>query len=419
MRVSESNATTKAVVTFSDSDGAARRVVLSRNVPVHNRFTSLWDIFSAVFLPEGYPNTVSCDYAEYQKWDTIQALCSSVTGTLSTNAILRGVGVGDAAATATSATMQWVLRDGTGMVGRVGFAAWYGSDFDNNAKTWRLVADITNDIAIMLEILSAYHPELFLAIVCVASVLKAVTGVAGGATRATLTQHFALVGNTADVSAKDGSQETAVGLIGMFLGMLVTWLLHESGFWTWIVFFLFTALHLYANFRGVSCVVLPTLNRQRAEILFDHFQKSGHKSVLGPTQVSAHERVVGLFHSPTERSVIGGSCLDVASTAPQWGAVIEAQKKSGLAHVTPNVVVARHCKTDSVVVLLTPSASTRDIIAGYYVCYCVHHGVGCVDEAAAFSLAASTLPRLLDGLERSGWSMERCQLTTSDLRCEW
>ena len=37
-------------------------------------------------------------------------------------------------------------------------------------------------------------------------------GVAGGATRAALTQHFALGGNAADVSAKEGSQ---VGLLAV------------------------------------------------------------------------------------------------------------------------------------------------------------------------------------------------------------
>jgi len=37
-----------------------------------------------VFLPEGYPHTVSEDYLRYQFWDTIQALCSSVMGILAT-----------------------------------------------------------------------------------------------------------------------------------------------------------------------------------------------------------------------------------------------------------------------------------------------------------------------------------------------
>jgi hypothetical protein len=35
-----------------------------------------------VFLPEGYPNSVSGDYLPYQMWDTMQAFCSTVTGIL-------------------------------------------------------------------------------------------------------------------------------------------------------------------------------------------------------------------------------------------------------------------------------------------------------------------------------------------------
>jgi hypothetical protein len=81
-----------------------------------------------------YPESVSSDYLEYQKWDTMQALCSSVTGLLATQAILKGVGVGDATATAASALMQWIVRDGTGMAGRVVFAWFQGTNLDCSAK---------------------------------------------------------------------------------------------------------------------------------------------------------------------------------------------------------------------------------------------------------------------------------------------
>ena len=41
-----------------------------------------------VFLPEGYPNSVSDDYLSYQIWDTIQAFASSISGSLATQAVL-------------------------------------------------------------------------------------------------------------------------------------------------------------------------------------------------------------------------------------------------------------------------------------------------------------------------------------------
>lgn len=39
-----------------------------------------------------------------------QAFASSITGTLATQAMLKGVGVGDESATALAATMTWILK---------------------------------------------------------------------------------------------------------------------------------------------------------------------------------------------------------------------------------------------------------------------------------------------------------------------
>ena len=43
-------------------------------------------------------------------YHSIQAFCSSITGTLATQAMLKGYGVGDEKATALAATMTWILR---------------------------------------------------------------------------------------------------------------------------------------------------------------------------------------------------------------------------------------------------------------------------------------------------------------------
>ena len=40
----------------------------------------------------------------------IKAFCSSITGTLATRAVLKGYGVGDETATATAATITWMLK---------------------------------------------------------------------------------------------------------------------------------------------------------------------------------------------------------------------------------------------------------------------------------------------------------------------
>lgn len=37
-------------------------------------------IFKKIFLPQGYPDSVSEDYIHYQFWDTVQAFCSTING---------------------------------------------------------------------------------------------------------------------------------------------------------------------------------------------------------------------------------------------------------------------------------------------------------------------------------------------------
>lgn len=73
-------------------------------------------------------------------------------------------------------------------------------------------------IATLLLRLIASFPELV-------SVHHSHDFTAGGATRAALTHHQATRGNTADVAAKDGSQETLVNLAAMSLGI---WLINTS-----------------------------------------------------------------------------------------------------------------------------------------------------------------------------------------------
>ncbi|KAF8569070.1 hypothetical protein P879_08646 [Paragonimus westermani] len=177
----------------------------SRMLNMLRRFPSLTSLKS-IFLPKGYPQSVSPDYAEYQIWDTIQALASSVTGALAAQALLVGVGVGNVEATILSASLSWMLKDGSGMIGKIVFVGWQGSYLDCDCKRWRFLADILNDMALLMELASPSFPAYFTLIVCAANILKSVVSVAGGATRAAVTYHQARDNNVADVAAKDGSQ---------------------------------------------------------------------------------------------------------------------------------------------------------------------------------------------------------------------
>ncbi|KAF4528577.1 hypothetical protein B566_EDAN015725 [Ephemera danica] len=216
-----------------------------------------------IFLPQGYPSSVSSDYMTYQLWDTLQAFCSYLSGTLTTKAIMQGVGVGDATATPLAATITWVMRDGTGMIGRIVFASWKGPSLDANCKQWRLAADVLNDLAMTLELSSPLLPDVYFPwALCAATSLKSI----------------ARRGNMADVSAKDGSQETLVNLIASVSGVFMLTLL-DSQFSTWLLFIFLSAIHLFSNYKAVRCLDIPILNNQRFNLLLKSYFASDSKYI--------------------------------------------------------------------------------------------------------------------------------------------
>ncbi|XP_067231106.1 RUS1 family protein C16orf58 homolog isoform X3 [Chanodichthys erythropterus] len=250
---------------------------------------SISGVFKSVFLPQGYPESVSEDYLQYQLWDTVQAFSSSLSGTLATQASLRGVGVGNQEATVAAATITWLLRDGTGMLGRILFAWLKGNKLDSEAKKWRLFADILNDVAMFMEIAAPHFPPFFILIVCIAGIFKSIVGVAGGATRAALTVHQARRNNMADISAKDGSQETLVNLAGLLVSLALIPLVTDNPLLTFILFFLFTLLHLFANYKAVRSVVMETLNEARLSIVLHRYLLTGQ--LLSPLEANQKEPV--------------------------------------------------------------------------------------------------------------------------------
>eukprot|EP00755_Sulcionema_specki_P019452 Sspe_Gene.69505::Locus_40978_Transcript_2_2_Confidence_0.500_Length_1457::g.69505::m.69505 len=368
--------------------------------------TSFFSVFMTLFLPEGYPESVSCDYASYQTWDTLQALCSSITGTLATRCVFKGVGVGEVVATTGAATLTWIMRNVTGMVGRISFASLKSSQLDSDCKRWRLAADLTNDMAIFLEILSATVDKyFFLAIICLASLCQAVTGVAGGATRASLTQHFAIAQNMADVSAKDGSQETAVGLIGMLAGSLITVMMPEDSDYitsTWVLFLIFTALHLLCNYRGVSAVVLADVNRYRLERCLQAF-RTGHP--LTPAQVARTEPII--MYRTLPGISLGCSLKNMATTAEEVAQLRRTFPidKYWLTHTNGKVMIA-----------LTADATGTDQILAYMHAYYI------IELKLSFSEAHKAVQRegeeFIKTLEKSGWNLNRVLLNPGAYRLE-
>ncbi|VEN50371.1 unnamed protein product [Callosobruchus maculatus] len=260
-----------------------------QTTPLWVALRSLVGFFRELLLPHGYPDSVSPDYLQYQVWDTAQAFCSTITGAFTTRAVLKGVGVGDAKANALSAAITWILKDGTGMVGRIIFAWWKGNNLDSDCKKWRLFADILNDLAMIFELFVPWFQGYSMQILCTTSAMKSIVGVAGGATRASITHHQAVRDNMAEISAKDGSQETVVNLVASALSIYLLQMFSGNvAEWSFIAALII--LHLTFNYLAVKSLIFDTFNDQRMALVLKTYFNVG--TVLNPVKVNKNETVI-------------------------------------------------------------------------------------------------------------------------------
>ncbi|TKA83499.1 hypothetical protein B0A55_00544 [Friedmanniomyces simplex] len=274
-----------------------------------------WQRLLDVFLPAGYPHSVTDDYLEYQIYDSLQAFASSIAGLLSSRAVLSSVGVGDATASPTAALLLSILQESAGRIATIIFADRFGTALEPECKMYRLLADVLNDFAFVLDCLSPAFPKpIRVVILSFSSVLRALCGVAAGSAKASLSAHFARWGNLGELNAKDSSQETVISLMGMLAGsVVVSWVTSPIATWTTLIFLL--AVHLETNRRAVRAVSMRTLNRQRATLVYHHLQR-GH--VPTPEEVSKEERIFewdGILRSSAD-AVIGHCLVGTSIAAP-------------------------------------------------------------------------------------------------------
>ncbi|KAK1239943.1 hypothetical protein MKX08_007385 [Trichoderma sp. CBMAI-0020] len=259
------------------------------------------------FLPVGFPHSVSKDYLAYQTFDSLQAFFSTISSLLANRALLQGLGVGDASSSATFALLLTIMKDAMSRIATIVFAHRFGLRIEPDAKRYRFLADVFNDSAFFLELYSPYLGSWGKVIaLSTGQALRALCGVAAGASKAALSVHFAKHDNLAELNAKEASQETAVGLIGLLVGTLVVKMIEDHSSVV-ILMVLLVIAHLVTNYLGVRSVCMTTLNRQRATMVFEEFLRSG--KVLTPEQVAERENII--FWNPIMRNLHGKKVVQV------------------------------------------------------------------------------------------------------------
>ena len=90
---------------------------------------------------------------------------------------------------------------------------------------------------------------------------------ANGATGAGIRYGFVNASNIGDITAKEGSQASAVYMLGMFAGVALSSLVGNQNISSLLAMLMCTSvLSLYCMNRSLRCVSLSTLNAQVVEI---------------------------------------------------------------------------------------------------------------------------------------------------------
>ncbi|KAI9806184.1 MAG: hypothetical protein M1825_006299 [Sarcosagium campestre] len=154
---------------------------------------------------------------------------------------------------------------------------------------YRLLADVFNDLSIVLDCLSPALPQAMRVVLLgLSSILRALCGVAAGSSKASLSAHFARWGNLGELNAKDASQETVISLMGMMAGSIVVARV-TSPLATWACLISLLAIHLATNRAAVRAVIMRSLNRQRANLVISSLLEDD--TVLNPDEVSRQEAI--------------------------------------------------------------------------------------------------------------------------------
>lgn len=241
------------------------------------RMGSLWiqcrDSFMSLMLPEGFPESVTSDYLEYSLWRSVQGVAAQISGVLATQALLYAIGLGKGAIP-TAAAVNWVLKDGIGYLSKI-MLSKYGRHFDVNPKGWRLCADLLENAAYGMEILTPAFPHLFVPIGAVAGAGRSASALIQASTRSCFYAGFAAQRNFAEVIAKGEAQGMVSKSVGIMLGIALANCVQSSVPLSFASFGVVTGIHMFCNLKSYQAIQLRTLNPYRAGLVFSEYLLSG------------------------------------------------------------------------------------------------------------------------------------------------
>eukprot|EP00873_Tetraselmis_striata_P003927 jgi/Tetstr1/424191/TSEL_014797.t1 len=319
------------------------------------------------FFPS--PDAVTDDYWPYARWKAQHRVFSSMLSILSTQAMLQAVGVGAQRSLPAAATLNWVLKDGLGRLGRISVGALFGSGFDSDLKRCRFQSSVLYSSCIFLEMMTPFFPQHFLALATSAMVGKSIGLTTHVATQPAFHKSFACGETMAEISAKTQAQCVVMDNVGLALVVVIRRLLGNNAALNkalpLLLFPLLTIGDLHAINRELKSVELKTMNVERAEIIAHNWVCK--REVPSTRQVSNTEQ---LFSAP---SVADGNyplrlspILSLASSPAELEKLLQFYERKNYIMRCPREVGANEEVASAhkapIVLALDQQATSRDIL---------------------------------------------------------
>lgn len=335
-----------------------------------------------------------------------------------------------------------IAQESLGRFATIFFAHWASTRIESDCKFYRLLADIVNDCAFVMDCLSPSLPKpVRIPLLCAASMCRAICGVAAGSSKAILSAHFARSNNIGELNAKDSSQETVISLLGMWAGGFVVSRVHGNvATWAWLLCLL--ALHLLTNYFAVRSVSMTTLNRQRSSIVFSNLSISGGAGgALTPQQVAEREPIFAIDGALTWKGTQIGFCKfgTIQDVLRSLGGTLDKYSGSttGISVSLPRLIEIFQ-RSDylmwfnapeqlAIIVLKVEATAQTEIFAWWHAIevakayatgrYSIYMKTSATLQALADTLTSDAIQReQMDTLEKAGWNTAISLLQTSPSR---
>mmetsp|Transcript_11565 Transcript_11565/g.35355 ORF Transcript_11565/g.35355 Transcript_11565/m.35355 type:complete len:571 (-) Transcript_11565:1239-2951(-) len=354
-------------VDYMEEDEDVTAVVREDARPADEKFI---DFIYRVYLPDGFPSSVTNDYLKFTQWRILQNIASSVMAVISTEALLFGLGIGKKGSAVAAAT-SWVLKDGLGYIGKVLYGYLAGKQFDSDPKSWRVASDAVEDLGGVLELLTPLSPSNFLLLASIANMMKGVSGMTGTATRHAIYKSLALRDNQGDIATKGESQGVTCKMLGLGMGIAISSAIGQNYPVLLGAYASFAVIHLLGNWQSMKCVQFSTLNRQRGSIVINAFLDD--RPIPNPYEVSHIETVMfPPWKKYNEHVVLGSTVADAGVSKAD---VNDAKK---LFHSRKYLAFA---KKKDLHVLFRPDVGHEEVLTAYLLAHRIERNGGDVHEA--------------------------------------